>query len=52
MRDKIFITIGLVSLIGIILELFGVISESFGMRFFLGMLMFFFQAVNSQQSNK
>ena len=52
MRDKIFIIIGLVSLIGIILELFGVISESFGMLFFLGMLMFFFHAVNSSQKNE
>ena len=33
MRDKIFITIGLVSLIGVGLELFGVISESLGMLF-------------------
>ena len=49
MRDKISIIIGLVSLIGIILELFGVISESLGMLFFLGMLMFFFHAVNSSQ---
>ena len=51
-RDKIFIIIGLVSLIGIILELFGVISESLGMLFFLGMLMFFFHAVNSSQKNE
>lgn len=33
MRDKIFITIGLVSLIEVGLELFGVISESLGMFF-------------------
>ena len=51
MRDKIFITIGLVSLIGVGLELFGVISESIGMLFF-GVLMFFFHAVNSHQINK
>ncbi len=51
MRDKIFIIIGLVSLIGIILELFGVISESLGMLFFLGMLMFLLHAVNSYQSD-
>ena len=52
MRDKIFITFGLASLNGVGLELFGVISESLGMLFFLGILMFFFHAVNSQQSNK
>jgi len=52
MRDKIFITIGLVSLIEVGLELFGIISESLGMFFFLGVLMFLFHAVNSQQSNK
>ena len=52
MRDKIFIIIGLVSLIGIILELFGVISESLGMLFFLGMLMFFFHAVNYLKKNE
>lgn len=51
MGDKIFIIIGLVSLIGIILELFGVISESLGMLFFLGMLMFLFHAVNLYQSD-
>lgn len=34
MRDKIFITIGLVSLIGVGLELFGVISESLSMLFY------------------
>ena len=46
MRDKIFITFGLASLNGVGLELFGVISES------IGVLMFFFHAVNSHQINK
>ncbi len=51
MRNKIFIIIALVSLIGVSLELFGVIGESLGMLFFLGMLMFLFHAVNSCQSD-
>lgn len=51
MRDKLFIIIGVVSLIGVGLELFGVISESLGALFFLGMLMFLFHAVNSYQSD-
>ncbi|MFL2736142.1 MAG: hypothetical protein ACJ0E8_04100 [Gammaproteobacteria bacterium] len=51
MRDKIFIVIGLVSLIGVGLEFFGVISESLGMLFFLGTLIFLFHAVNSYQSD-
>ena len=42
MRDKIFIVIGLVSLIGVGLELFGVISESLGMLFFSECLCFSF----------
>ena len=40
MRDKLFIIIGVVSLIGIILDLFGVISESLGMFFYIGLLFF------------
>ena len=52
MIDKIFITIGLVSLIGVGLELLDVINESLNMFFFLGILMFFFHAVNSHQFNK
>jgi hypothetical protein len=34
MRDKVFITIGFVSLIGVGPELFGIISESLWMLFF------------------
>tara|TARA_Y100001954_G_C15583014_1_gene489353 strand:- start:44 stop:244 length:201 start_codon:yes stop_codon:yes gene_type:complete len=40
MRDKLFIIIGVVSLIGVGLELFGVISESIGMFFFIGLMFF------------
>ena len=40
MRDKLFIIIGVVSLIGVGLELFGVISESLGMFFYIGLLFF------------
>ena len=40
MRDKLFIIIGVVSLIGVGLELFGVISESLGLLFFLGLMFF------------
>ena len=53
MGDKIFITIGLVSLIGIGLELFGVISESLGMLFFLEFLCFSFtQLIHNNQINE
>ena len=53
MRDKIFITIGLVSLIGVGLELFGVISESLSMLFFLEFLCFSFtQLIHNNQINE
>ena len=53
MRDKIFITIGLVSLIGVGLELLGVSSESLVMLFFLEFLCFSFtQLIHNNQINE
>ena len=46
MRDKVFIIIGILSLIVMGLELIGTIPENYGWVGYLGMMMFFFNAVN------
>tara|TARA_B100001758_G_scaffold205463_1_gene185755 strand:+ start:306 stop:467 length:162 start_codon:yes stop_codon:yes gene_type:complete len=53
MRDKVFIIIGILSLIAMALELLGTIPENYGWIGYLGMMMFFFNAVNaSKPKNK
>ena len=53
MRDKVFIVIGILSLIVMGLELLGTIPETYGWIAFLGWMMFIFNAVNtSRQKNK
>ena len=53
MRDKVFIIIGILSLIVMGLELIGTIPENYGWIGYLGMMMFFFNAVNtSNPKNK
>ena len=42
MRDKVFIIIGILSLIVMGLDMLGTISETYGMIGYLGMMMFFF----------
>ena len=45
MRDKIFLGIGFVSVIGLILEFNNVIGEEFNLPFTIGLSIFFVQAV-------
>ena len=45
MRDKIFLGIGFVSVIGLILEFNNVIGEEFNLPFTVGLFIFFVQAV-------
>ena len=53
MRDKVFIIIGILSLIVMGLELIGTIPENYGWIGYLGMMMFFFNAINtSNPKNK
>ena len=53
MRDKFFIVIGILSLVVMGLDMLGTISETYGMIGYLGMMMFFFNAVNaSKPKNK
>ena len=52
MRDKIFIIIGILSLIVMGLDMLGTISETYGMIGYLGMMMFFFHAVNTSLPKK
>ena len=42
MRDKVFIIIGILSLIVMGLDMLGTISETYGMIGYLGMMIFFF----------
>ena len=52
MRDKVFIIIGILSLIVMALELLGTIPENYGWIGYLGMMMFFFNAVNTSKPKK
>ena len=52
MRDKVFIVIGILSLVVMGLDMLGTISETYGMIGYLGMMMFFFHAVNTSLSKK
>tara|TARA_B100002052_G_C15559622_1_gene452845 strand:- start:453 stop:614 length:162 start_codon:yes stop_codon:yes gene_type:complete len=52
MKDKVFIVIGILSLVVMGLDMLGTISETYGMIGYLGMMMFFFHAVNTSLSKK
>ena len=49
MRDKVFIVIGILSLIIMLLELLDTIPETYGWIAFLGWMMFIFNAVNTSR---
>ena len=52
MRDKVFIVIGILSLIVMGLELLGTIPETYGWIAFLGWMMFIFNSVNNSKKKK
>ena len=52
MRDKVFIIIGILSLIVMGIELIGTIPENYGWIGYLGMMIFFFNTVNTSNPKK